>query len=285
MVDCPRSSRQFHGRHRRRGLGHALLALAGLLLLMSPASFVGSPVVRERGQTAALQPRPPSALAPTAWGRAGALSPAAAPKVPRARPDKAFLQRLRALPNPFMRPEVVGEKETEEFHNGPRDFFLFIKDYEWSLRYRVGLVSKEESEDGQKLDEKEPLKLQWVKLKKPIKNAAELFQSDSWELFDWEVMEPARHQGFMYHVTRWIDSGVEAVINFFEGRGVKLLVRPDSGIQLLLGEEHRKEERNDNDEPKSVTHAWVETMGMPWLPFVTAISFFNLQRVIVDWHA
>jgi len=233
------------------------------------------------GRAAAPRPRTPSALAPSAWGYEGALQSIS---VPRARADKAFFRRLRALPNPFMRPAVAGGEEAQEFYNGPRDFFLFIKDYEWSLRYRVGLASMDESEDVQQLDEKEPLKLQWVKLKKPIKDAAELFKSDSWQLFDWEVMEPAKHHGFMYHVTRWIDSGVEAMINFFEGHGVKLLVRPDTGIQLLLGKEHQTEERSV-DEPKSVTHAWVETIGMPWLPFVTSIAFFNMAHVIVDWRA
>mmetsp|Transcript_12218 Transcript_12218/g.31398 ORF Transcript_12218/g.31398 Transcript_12218/m.31398 type:complete len:277 (-) Transcript_12218:430-1260(-) len=273
----------------RRGLrlgraGLVLLLLVGLRLPGPLTSFVGSPVAHRRQAVATqLQWRPPSASsALPAWGRDAALALSAS----RVSSDQAFLRRARApqaLPNPFAWPgeaEETGEKPRV----GPRDFFLFIKDYGWSLRYRVGLTSVEEDAE-RRLDEKEPLTLQWVKLKRPIKNPAELLQADSWELFDWKVMEPVRHSGFMYDVTRWIETGVEAVINFFKGRDLKLLVKPDDGIQLVLGKELAGKGGAAGKDPQSVTHCWVETMGLPFLPILQSVAFFNLQQVVVDWHA
>jgi len=174
------------------------------------------------------------------------------------------------------RPPVLFSEEGE---GGFQDFFLFIKDYGWSLRYRVHQLT------DSILDQEKPLQLEWVKLRRPVRNPDELLSTSGEDLFDWDVKEPASHQGFMYHVTRAVGSGVEAVINFFEGYGMKLLIQPDSGIQLTGGPESKRKGQGVDDEPRSVTHCWVQVMGMPFLPILQSIAFFNLEEVVMDWSA
>eukprot|EP00927_Polykrikos_kofoidii_P032448 TRINITY_DN2763_c1_g1_i1.p1 TRINITY_DN2763_c1_g1~~TRINITY_DN2763_c1_g1_i1.p1 ORF type:complete len:436 (-),score=70.08 TRINITY_DN2763_c1_g1_i1:108-1415(-) len=109
------------------------------------------------------------------------------------------------------------------------DFFLFIKDYGWSLRYRMQLSAESE------LNIEEPLRLDWVKLHNPVRNPEFLFELSSEELFDWNNISPPKHTGFMYRVTPAVPQGppaVEAVIKFLEGKGAGLLVSIQDGIRL-----------------------------------------------------
>jgi len=184
---------------------------------------------------------------------------------------------------------------------GPADFFLFIKDYSWSLRYRIASAAGDAAGDaGGALDLERPLELEWIKLRTPPRSPDELFQRPASEIFDWQVREPPRHQGFMYQVTEVVGSGVEAVINFFKGRGPNLLIQP-SGI-ALAGEEDAEEvateaatEADPGVEatapaaaaapPRPVTHCWVEVFGLPFFPVLQSIAFFDAQKVVIDWQA
>jgi len=180
-------------------------------------------------------------------------------------------------PAPPPQPLALFSEEGEGvFH----DFFLFIKDYGWSLRYRVCQLA------DSILDLEKPLKLEWVKLRRPVHSPSELLSASGEELFDWEQKEPPSHHGFMYHVTRAVGSGVEAVINFFEGHDLKFLIQPDSGFQLAgRPEGSRRGGKGPEDKPKSVTHCWVQVMGMPFLPILQSIAFFNSEEVVMDWQA
>lgn len=151
----------------------------------------------------------------------------------------------------------------------PGDFFLFIKDYSWSLRYRV-------SRQEDSVDTERPLLLDWIKLRRPVQKPADLLEIPSSDLFDWNVVEPPRHSGFMYQVTEVVGSGVEAVINFFKDRGPKLLVQQD-GVSLV------NEEAETPGKP--VTHCWVQCFGLPFLPVLQYIAFLNHDEIVTDWRA
>jgi len=151
----------------------------------------------------------------------------------------------------------------------PGDFFLFIKDYSWSLRYRV-------SRQEDSVDTERPLLLDWIKLRRPVQKPADLLEIPSSDLFDWDVVEPPRHSGFMYQVTEVVGSGVEAVINFFKDRGPKLLVQQD-GVSLV------NEEAETPGKP--VTHCWVQCFGLPFLPVLQYIAFLNHDEIVTDWRA
>lgn len=186
-------------------------------------------------------------------------------------------------------PEVlfVPEKDIEE--SAPDDFFLFIKDYGWSLRYSVSRLAKSV------LDVEKPLQLEWVKLRKPVSDPKDLLEASRQDLFDWEVREPPSNNGFMYQVTRVVGSSVEAVINFFEGRGLNFLIHPDVGVQLAgqsrstekqtNSEGQQEEDSRAQNESRSITHCWVQVMGMPWLPILQSIAFFNLDEEVMKWQA
>lgn len=168
---------------------------------------------------------------------------------------------------PFLPPSAV-----DDLIQGTRDFFLFIKGYDWSLRYSVGL------EDGDaSLSKDTPLEVEWVKLLRPFHNPTELLEPSSWQIFDWGSVAPAQHWGFMYEITQLIGSGVEAVINFFRGHDLRLLVSAEQGIQLRP--------KGDQEEPHTVTHCWVETKGLPFMPMPQVIAFYNLNQVVLDWHS
>jgi len=167
--------------------------------------------------------------------------------------------------------------------DSPSDFFLFIKDYGWGLRYRISLMAESA------LNLRAPLQLDWVKLRRPIKNPKELTSKSSEELFDWDVMKPPRHKGFGYHVTQTVGSGVEAVINFLDGKGVSLLVQPDKSIEIVHRGGSKKAVLGPTGSAFSgahaVTHCFIVCMGMPLLPIVKSISFFDLQEEVARWQA
>merc|ERR1712217_55153 len=170
----------------------------------------------------------------------------------------------------------------DESTAGPADFFLFIKDYSWSLRYRISRLSDED------LDMEKPLELEWIKLRRPIRDPDELFQNPGTDLFDWAVREPPRHQGFMYQVTEVVGSGVEAVINFFKGRGPNLLIQPN-GIALATEDDPADDGSVSGTEAeveqRPVTHCWVEVFGLPFFPVLQSIAFFNSRNIVIDWQA
>jgi len=159
----------------------------------------------------------------------------------------------------------------------PGDFFLFIQDYSWSLRYRV---SREEDS----VNTERPLSLDWIKLRRPVQHPSDLLKTRSSELFEWDVIEPPRHSGFMYQVTQVVGTGVEAVINFFKNRGPKLLVQQD-GVSLVESEEHEEAAPTAPRVGRPVTHCWVQCMGLPFLPILQYIAFLNNDEVVTDWHA
>lgn len=169
---------------------------------------------------------------------------------------------------------------------GPvKDFFLFIKDYSWTLRYRISHTADSDTD----VDAKSPLQMEWVKLKRPLQNPSELLEEDvKADLFDWAVREPPNHHGFMYQVTAAVGSGVEAVINFFKGRGLKLLVQADS--INLVGEEGAANDDNlcldcGTGVPRPVTHCWVQVVGLPFFPVLQQIAFYNSHDVVTNWQA
>jgi len=195
-------------------------------------------------------------------------------EVPSEAPEELEAPEASEVP---LRPPVLFSEEGE---GAFQDFFLFIKDYGWSLRYRVCQLT------DTLLDLEKPLQLEWVKLRRPLSDPADLVNASGEELFDWGVREPPSHRGFMYQVTRAVGSGVEAVINFFEGYGLKLLIQPENGIQLTGGpESSRRGGPAPEEEPRSVTHCWVQVMGMPFLPILQSIAFFNLDEVVMTYQA
>ncbi|CAK0878193.1 unnamed protein product [Prorocentrum cordatum] len=152
----------------------------------------------------------------------------------------------------------------------PKDLYLFVKNYDWSLRYRVRRVAAD-------LDVDTPLELKWVKLRKAPKEPAEVLEDPAAsDLFDWTETAPAGHKGFMYEVTKAVGSGVEAVINFFKGRGLNMIVSLD-GISLAPPQAAAR--------PRPVTHCWVDVAGLPFFPKVRAINFFNSQESVLAWQA
>jgi len=183
-----------------------------------------------------------------------------------------------ARQRPASQDGAVSEAAPEPL-GGAQDFFLFIKDYGWSLRYRVSKIAESV------LNEEQPLELDWIKLRRPLRDPAELLDANKDQLFDWDTVAPAQHQGFMYHVTSAIGSGVEAVINFFEGHGLKLLIRPDTGIQLLGRGPRDAKTADDDQKPLEVTHCWVQVWGMPFLPMLQSIAFYNWHQVVLDYQA
>eukprot|EP00439_Symbiodinium_sp_Y106_P055788 s4029_g7.t1 len=157
----------------------------------------------------------------------------------------------------------------------PGDFFLFIKDYGWSLRYRIS-----RAEDSVNIER--PLLLDWIKLRQPVRHPSDLLEIPSGELFQWDVVEPPRHSGFMYQVTQVMGSGVEAVINFFKDRGPKLLVQQE-GVSLVDSDGEAPPDVDIHRKP--VTHCWVQCLGLPFLPVLQYIAFLNHDEVVTDWHA
>jgi hypothetical protein len=172
----------------------------------------------------------------------------------------------------------VKESESSVDDDEPRDFFLFIKDYGWSLRYRVCQLA------DSVLDVENPFKLEWVKLRKPISHPLELLNTTRAALFNEEIREPPGHQGFMYEVTRAVGSGVEFVVNFFKGHGLKLIVEPNIGVQVAADDQEASS-TGTTAEPKAVTHCWVQVMGLPFLPILQSIAFFNVEECVRDWQA
>jgi hypothetical protein len=162
---------------------------------------------------------------------------------------------------------------------GPKDLYLFVKNYDWSLRYRVRHIDAA-------LDLEHPLELQWVKLRKAPTNPSEVLgDAESLDLFDWENTAPAGHKGFMYEVTKAVGSGVEAVINFFKGRGVNLIVQAD-GISLAPEAPSLSDpSASQEGKPRPVTTCWVDVSGLPLFPSVKTINFFNSQETVLAWQA
>lgn len=151
----------------------------------------------------------------------------------------------------------------------PKDLYLFVKNYDWSLRYRVRRVAAD-------LDVDTPLELEWVKLRKAPKEPAEVLRGmATWDLFDWTNTAPVGHKGFMIEVTKAVGSGVEAVINMLKGRGFNLIVNPD-GISMAPPEA--------TAQPRRVTHCWVDA-GNLFFPSVRTINFFNSQESVLAWQA
>jgi len=170
------------------------------------------------------------------------------------------------------------EGESSVEGDEPRDFFLFIKNYGWSLRYRVCQLA------GSVLDVDKPFKLEWVKLRKPISHPMELLNTTRAALFNEEIREPPGHHGFMYEVTKVAGSGVEFVVNFFKGHDLKLLVEPDMGVQVVADDKDATP-MGPMDKPKAVTHCWVQVMGLPFLPILQSIAFFDVEECVRDYQA
>jgi hypothetical protein len=151
----------------------------------------------------------------------------------------------------------------------PKEMYLFLKNYDWSLRYRVRRVAED-------LDVDTPLELEWVKLRKAPTEPAEVLRGMATsDIFDWTNTAPVGHKGFMVEVTKAVGSGVEAVINLLKGRGFNLIVNPD-GISMAPPEA--------TAQPRRVTHCWVDA-GSLFFPSVRAINFFNSQESVLAWQA
>lgn len=249
-MGCSRENRQGPTQQRRstRFGAATFLALAALVLLPSHAAFSWGKV------TNMLRGRAPQTETELHYGSHDA---------PVISPSQAVAA------NPFSMPNAKKE--------GPRDFYLFIKDYDWSLQYRVGLTSS----DGKHLDNEAPLKLTWVKLNKAIRSRDELSKATAQELFRWDEMEPVKHKGFMYHVKNAFDDSVEAVIKFFEDKGIVLRVTPEAGIQLLFGQ-HPAKPAPPEAPSQAITHCWVETGGMPWAPTMTRMTFYEGASTVFE---
>jgi hypothetical protein len=192
--------------------------------------------------------------------------------------------KMPSLEMPFIpSPMSVLEVPAATGIGATKDFFLFIKDYGWSLRYRVNEVASA-------LDMEVPLQLDWVKLKRPISDPETILGAASDELFNWDVVEPPSYHGWMYQVKQAVGSGVEAVINILDGRGVSLLVQLDD-IQVVNRpaapslDDQSEEKLVAESTQAAVTHGWVEWSGMSWLPIVQSVSFYYLQDVVLSVQA
>eukprot|EP00448_Togula_jolla_P023781 CAMPEP_0170590124 /NCGR_PEP_ID=MMETSP0224-20130122/11702_1 /TAXON_ID=285029 /ORGANISM="Togula jolla, Strain CCCM 725" /LENGTH=233 /DNA_ID=CAMNT_0010913899 /DNA_START=218 /DNA_END=919 /DNA_ORIENTATION=+ len=211
--------------------------------------------------------------------RAPKASSSGAALAPRAQHEMGLLASSSRMP------VALRAEAGNDLSKAPQDFFLFIKDYGWSLRYRINKAT------DSSLDLEKPLQVDWVKLKTPVRDPAELQEMSNDDRFDWDNVQPPGHNGFMYQVTRAVGQGVEAIINFFDGRGLNLLVQPD-GIRLLgkgdnQDQEKSKEESEsvEPDSAESVTHCWVKVLGLPFLPIVQSIAFYNVEQVVVALQA
>mmetsp|Transcript_63323 Transcript_63323/g.137788 ORF Transcript_63323/g.137788 Transcript_63323/m.137788 type:complete len:326 (+) Transcript_63323:56-1033(+) len=176
---------------------------------------------------------------------------------------------LQVLPPLFARRSV----DEVGVSSAPADFFLFIKDYAWSLRFRVMRVAESLAP--------EPLQLHWVRLRKPFRDPKGVLLESSEEHFQWDVLAPPRHKGFKYQITRAVGNGVVAALNFLEDRGLSLLVRPDEGISLL---DANSPDKDSNGAGLRVTHCWVQCRGMPVVPIVQSISFYDVRDVVLQWQ-
>lgn len=76
------------------------------------------------------------------------------------------------------------------------------------------------------------------------------------------------------------------MINFFEGHGLEILVQLDKGIQLKgRGPQSKDQDNPPECEPRSITHCWVETAGLPFLPMLQSIVFYNLHTEVLSVQA
>jgi hypothetical protein len=148
------------------------------------------------------------------------------------------------------------------------DFFLFIKNYGWSLRYRASWPA------GIGLDLGRPLQIDWVKLRRPLADPKALLQATSDQIFDWNVIRPPGHKGWEYQVAAATSAGSEAVINVLKDMNLSLWIQKGVSIKLLT--------HGDSSKSHEVTHAWVQ-LGVN--PFVQSVSFYYLQKVVMQWHA
>jgi len=151
------------------------------------------------------------------------------------------------------------------------DFFLFIKDYGWGLRYHASWPA------GIGLDLGKPLQLDWVKLRRPLADPSALLQATSDQIFDWNVIQAPRHKGFEYQVAAATSAGAEAVINFLKDMNLSLWIQKGEGIKLLSP--------GDSSKAQEVTHAWVQCKSLPFNPSVQSVSFYHLHQVVTQWHA
>lgn len=192
--------------------------------------------------------------------------------------SRRIADRVRWLlrPRHDMTPRVVARSlfaQPGDPGDAMPDFFLFIKDYGWSLRYRISRLASDA------INLQEPLRLEWIRLRKPVRDAKTLLTVPSEELFNFqEIMAPG-HKGFKYHVTRITDGASEAVINMLDGKGISLLVG-QGGIQLL--DLRRSVSFSGEGIAKAITHCWVQCLGMPLLPMVKSVSFYNSDDLVLQ---
>lgn len=193
------------------------------------------------------------------------------------RRSRQFVQILRSAFQ-FGHEEKQGNVDTlslshtqtaDEVHPSSSDFFLFIQNYGWSLHYRLQRLA------DSSLNLEVPLAAEWVKLQRPLRDPDDLSRKTSTQIFNWDVLAEPKHEGFSYHVTRVLGSGVEASVNLFKGTGLSLDIRPDLGIRVVLKTE------KSSSEPKSVTHCWVSVVGT-LKPLVRSVAFFHLQNEVLQ---
>jgi len=207
----------------------------------------------------------------------------AAPKSVLAKAQQRLCTAPRRMAHRFLAALPLGSRRLHPQQNllrmppfaqdhGAPDFFLFIKDYGWALRYRIRWIAKAV------LDMDKPLQLDWVKLIRPVREPLAPLQAGA-EIFNWNALAEVKFAGFGYQVIKSIGNGVEAVINLLQGRGISILVQPDSSLQLIV----RNNQKDETVRP--VTHCWVQCRGMPMLPIPQSISFYDLQEVVMKWNA
>lgn len=135
--------------------------------------------------------------------------------------------------------------------------------------------------DGKRVvDKEEPMELGWVKLQKPARDAEKLLKTAASELFDFTRVSEAKHEGFKYKVKSLVDGGVEAAINFLESKnGPSLFLETEKGFSVM------KQEADGSRIPRHITHAFVFCMGMPFMPIIKSVSFYDVGEVVMSIQA
>eukprot|EP00929_Paragymnodinium_shiwhaense_P070606 TRINITY_DN35753_c0_g1_i1.p1 TRINITY_DN35753_c0_g1~~TRINITY_DN35753_c0_g1_i1.p1 ORF type:complete len:356 (+),score=95.28 TRINITY_DN35753_c0_g1_i1:137-1204(+) len=172
---------------------------------------------------------------------------------------------------------------------------LVIRDYDWTLQYKVNLLP-----DGSALDTEQPLQMHWVKLKTPFKSSEHLISAEAKENYLWDQLEEPQNRGFKYKVCNLSQpedafSGPEAevVINLLDGRGCFLLVSKEKGIRVVDKNKYSEKEvaaivakggKCTGEDPVSVSHVWVQLRSL-YFPILQQLQFLDGAETVSLWKS
>lgn len=172
--------------------------------------------------------------------------------------------------------------EKEPLQIAASEFFLFISNYGWSLRYQINRLAESA------LNLQHPLKMEWVKLRQQVSDHDLLIKMNNEDLFDLSMTSEVKYNGYFYEVmnsTRNDATHMEVVINLLQGRGVSILVDLQEGIRLLdRSVSNAANQAEQYVRPLNVTHCWVQMGGMA-NTVLKSVSFYDKQDVVSQWSA